>query len=165
MRPVLPDYRPPNKPGRPRIPSSLLIVAESRMNIVTRFLLELQEMSLLAGRAARGLFQKAALHSRDHRADGQHRRRLADDHYSHRLFHRRRADAANLSHARVVRGRQPTRLSGVDFAGARTGPGADGVDGDRSRGFGNLSRVGLDGSLPSRSTPCARWEPIPFANW
>ncbi|MDX6304150.1 MAG: phospholipid/cholesterol/gamma-HCH transport system permease protein, partial [Blastocatellia bacterium] len=28
------------------------------MNIVTRLILELQEMSLLAGRAARGLFRK-----------------------------------------------------------------------------------------------------------
>ena len=38
--------------------NSLLIVAGFRMNIITRLLLELQEMSLLAARAASGIFRK-----------------------------------------------------------------------------------------------------------
>ena len=56
--PGLPGNQPLYQPWRPRTPSSLLFVAEYRMNIATRFLLELQEMSLLAGRATRGLFKK-----------------------------------------------------------------------------------------------------------
>src|SRR6266853_2535327 len=85
--------------------------------------------------------QKTPLYSRDDCADGQHRRRLVDDYYSHRLLHGGCADAANVPNPRVLRRGGSTRLPGIDLAGARTGPGAVCFDGYRPGGFGDLGRV------------------------
>src|SRR6266404_3277462 len=79
--------------------------------------------------------QKTPLHSRDHRPDGQRRRRVVNDYYSDRLFYRGRADAADVPNPRVVWSGGPTRLPGSNLFGKRTGPGTMRIDGHRPRGF------------------------------
>src|SRR3989454_11517526 len=51
-------YLPRKNHRQPRRPERHSVLAKSRMNIFKRLLLELQEMSLLSARAARGLFRK-----------------------------------------------------------------------------------------------------------
>src|SRR5262249_25637290 len=91
--------------------------------------------------------QKASLHSRSDRADGLHRRGIADDYHSYRVLYRRCADAANVSKAGVLWGRRPAWLSGFNFAGARTRTCAQRPYGYRPRGIGDFGGIGFDGRL------------------
>ena len=102
-----------------------------------------QDYSLLAGRSISNLFAQPRYFGRHAVAGRPDRRRLAAHRGADRLLHRRGAGAADLQHAAAVRLAVADRPTGVALDGARTRPGADGLDGRRPQLQRHGQRTGL----------------------